>query len=91
MMRNYKDLEIYKPAHSVAVEIHNMTMEKLPSFEMYEVASQIRRSSKSVPRNIMEGFERKQYQQEFVRYLTFALASIDETVEHLRPLWIQNL
>ena len=85
-MQSYKDLEIYQLAHKLAVEIHTMTLE-LPKFEMYEEGSQIRRSAKSVPSNIVEGFSRKRYQQEYVRFLVFAHSSCNETIGHLEILF----
>ena len=48
-MQSYKDLQIYKVSHRLAVEIHKMTLKDLPKFEMYEEAAQIRKSSKSIP------------------------------------------
>ncbi|MBU2102769.1 MAG: four helix bundle protein, partial [Candidatus Omnitrophica bacterium] len=60
-MQSYKDLAIYKIAYQLAVEIHKMTLERLPKFEMFEEGGQIRRSSKSIPATIVEGFGRKQY------------------------------
>lgn len=86
-MQSYKDLEIYKLGHRLAVEVHKMTLSDLPKFEMYEEGSQIRRSSKSIPSNIAEGFGRKKYQQEYIKHLTYALASCDETKEHLELLF----
>ena len=86
-MQSYKDLEIYQLSHKVAIGIHKVTLENLPKFEMYEEGSQIRRSSKSIPATIVEGFGRKQYQQEYIKYLTYALASCDETKEHLELLF----
>ena len=86
-MQSYKDLEIYQLAHELAVEVHAMTLEDLPSFEMYEEGSQIRRSAKAISAVIVEGFGRKLYQQEFIRYLTYAIASCDETKEHLELLF----
>jgi len=86
-MQSYKDLEIYKISHKLAVNIHKMTLEGLPKFEMFEEGSQIRKSSKSICATIVEGFGRKQYPQEFVKYLTYALASADETKEHLGLLF----
>lgn len=83
---SYKDLNIYKLAHQLAVEIHAMSLE-LPKFELYEEGSQIRRSSKSVSSNIVEGFARRRYKNEFVQFLTYALASCDETKEHLEILY----
>ena len=86
-MKSYKDLDVYRLAHELAVTTHKMTLQLLPKFEMFEEGSQIRRSSKAIPSNIVEGFGRKQYQQEFIRFLTYALASSDETKEHLQLLW----
>jgi four helix bundle protein len=83
---NYKDLEIYQIAHKLAVEIHRMSL-TLPSFEVYEEASQIRRSSKGVASCIVEGYGRRRYKNDFIRFLVFAQASIDETREHLDLLY----
>jgi four helix bundle protein len=85
-LQSYKDLEIYRLAKELAVKIHKMTLEDLPKFEMYEEGSQIRRSSKSVVSNIAEGFGRRRYKNEFIQYLTYAVASCDETKAHLEML-----
>ena len=85
-MQNYNDLEIYKLAHKLAIDIHKLSLE-LPKFEMYEEGSQIRRSSKSISANIVEGFGRRSYRQDYVRFLICAHASCDETKEHLEYLY----
>ena len=54
---------------------------------MYEEGSQIRRSSKSVKSNIVEGYGRRNYKNEYIRFITFALASNDETLDHLENLF----
>jgi four helix bundle protein len=64
-----------------------MTIEKLPKFEMYEEGSQIRRSIKSVKSSIVEGYGRMANKQEFLKLLTYASASNDETVDHLETLY----
>ena len=84
---SYRDLEIWKLARHVAIGIHRMTLHELPKFEMYEEASQIRRSAKSIRSNIVEGYGRRRYKQEFIRFLTFAHASCDETIDHLEGLF----
>ena len=84
--KSYKDLDIYKMPRKLAVEIHKMSLE-LPKFEMYEEGSQIRRSSKSIKSNIVEGFGRRRYKQEFIKYLIYSLASCDETTDHLDTLY----
>ena len=84
---NYRDLEIWKLAREAAVGVHRMTLCELPKFEMYEEASQIRRSVKSIRSNIVEGYGRRRYKQEFIRFLVFAHASCDETIDHLKGLF----
>ena len=85
--KSYKDLEIYQLGKKLAVKVHKMTLTELPKFELYEEGSQIRRSSKSIVSNIVEGFGRKRYKNEFVQFLTYALASCDETKAHLEMLY----
>ncbi|MEN8254441.1 MAG: four helix bundle protein [Verrucomicrobiota bacterium] len=84
---NYKDLEIWKLARQSTIEIHKMTLADLPKFELYEVGSQIRRSVKSVRSNIVEGYGRRRYKQDFIRFLTYSHASCDETIDHLETLF----
>ena len=87
MPQSYKDLAIYMLAKESAVKVHKMTLDKLPKFEMYEEGSQIRRSSKSIVSNIVEVFGRRRYKNECVLYLTYAIASCDETKVHLEMLY----
>ncbi len=84
--KSYNDLRIYQLAKDLAVKVHKMTLEELPKFETYETASQIRRSAKSIVSNIVEGFGRRRYKAEFVQFLTYAVASCDETKVHLELL-----
>ena len=83
---SYRSLEIWKVAQQLTAEIQRMSLEALPRHEMYEEGSQIRRSIKSVRSNIVEGYGRRRYKQEFVRFLTDAQASCDETRDHLNIL-----
>ena len=84
---SYKNLEIWQEARSLVIDIHKMTMEKLPRFELYEEGSQIRKSSKSVKSTIVEGYGRRKYQQDYIRFLTYSIASNDETIDHLENLF----
>jgi len=54
---------------------------------MYEEGSQIRRSSKSIRSNIVEGFGRRRYKNDFVRFITYSIASTDESIDHLETLF----
>ena len=86
-VKSYKDLEIYLLSKKLAVRVHKMTLDDLPKFEMFEEGSQIRRSSKSIVSNIVEGYGRRRYKNEFVRFLTYAVGSCDETKTHLEMLY----
>ena len=84
---SYKNLDIWKLARELAVDIHKMTLEQLPKYEMFEIGRQIRRSVKSVKSNIVEGYGRRYYKQDFIRFLIYALASNDESIDHLETLF----
>ena len=84
---DYRDVEIWKLAREIAIAVHRMTLRDLPKFEMFEEGSQIRRSAKSISANIVEGYGRRRYKQEFIRFLVFAHASCGETIEHLEMVF----
>ena len=84
---DYKDLEVWKLARKLAIDVHHMTLNELPKFELFEQGSQIRRSSKSIRANIVEGFGKRRYKMDFIRHLTYALGSARETEDHLLTLW----
>ena len=91
-MNSYKELDIYKLAYRLAIEVYKMTM-ALPKYELYEQGSQIRRSSKSIKDNIAEGFGRRRYKDEFVRFLVFSHSSCDESISQLtmiNELYFEN-
>lgn len=84
---SYRKLEIWQLARDLSIDIHKMTLEKLPKFEMFEEGSQIRRSSKSVRSNIVEGYGRRSYKMDYIKHLLYAQASNDETIDHLETLF----
>jgi len=84
---SYKKLEIWQLAKELVIDIHRMTLEALPKFEMFEEGSQIRKSIKSVKSTIVEGYGRREYKQEFLRFISYSIASNDETLDHLETLF----
>jgi four helix bundle protein len=81
-MKSYRELDIYNDSKRLVIEIHRMSL-TLPKFELYEEGSQIRRSSKAVTALIVEGYGRKRYKAEFIKYLVYLQAECDETIIHL--------
>ena len=81
-IKSYKDLEIYQLSFQLATELHDLSL-KFPKFEIFEEGNQLRKSSKSIPATIAEGWGRRFYKNEFIKFLIYALASCDETLVHL--------
>jgi len=80
-MRTFRDLEVYKKSFRLHIEIHELSM-TFPKFEMYELGSQIRRSSNSVPANIAEGYN-NQHTNIYLEGLNRAVGEARETQHHL--------
>jgi four helix bundle protein len=72
---SYKNLEIWRLARQLVIDIHKMTLSELPKFEMYEEGAQIRRFMESIKSNIVEGYGRRRYPQEYIRYLIYSMSS----------------
>ena len=78
------DLEVYRRAYRVSLEVHRASLE-LPRIEQFALADQLRRSSKSICANLVEGFAKQSRSAaEYRRYLTVAIGSSDET-----QLWLR--
>ncbi len=84
-MNGYRDLDIYYLAKKLAIDVHLYSL-KLPKYELYETGSQIRRATKSILFNIVEGYGRRRYVNEFIRFLIFSQASCDEVAAQLELL-----
>jgi four helix bundle protein len=84
-MKSYKDLDIYNLAFEYAIDVHHLSL-KLPKFELYEQGSQLRRSSKSIKDNIVEGYGRRRYKQDFIKFLVYAHASLLECISQLEMI-----
>ena len=72
-------------AFELALKVHRATL-LLPKFELFEQGGQARRSSKGIKDTIAEGYGRRRYKQEYIRYLTYAQASCDELSSQLDML-----
>ena len=85
MANSYKELEIYSLSLSLFYKIHSLSLQ-LPKYELYELGSQIRRSADSINTNIVEGYGRRRYKADFIKFLVYAHSSNDETLNHLEKL-----
>ena len=73
------DMVVFQKAYHLALEAHRIAR-RFPKHEQYELASQLRRSSKSICANLAEGRARQQGSaNEFRRFVLIALGSADES------------
>jgi len=84
-MPSYKDLEIYRISYELAVKVHKFSL-KLPQYEQWEEGRQVRKSTKGITSCIVEGYGRRKYKADFIKFLTYSHASCDETIVHLNFL-----
>ena len=64
-----KDLDVYKRAYRLAMDIFFLTKE-WPKEERYALTDQIRRSSRSVCTNLREAWAKRRYEAHFISKLT---------------------
>ena len=79
--RTFEDLEAYKKARQFRKGMYAITR-KLPEFEKYELASQIRRAAVSLTNNIAEGHGRFHYLEQ-LKFLFQARGSLQELIDDL--------
>jgi len=76
-----EDLKVYQILFKLALEIHELTL-VFPRFELYELGSQLRRSSNSALANLAEGFDNK-HTNIYLECISRAQAEVRETKHHL--------
>lgn len=81
-MAIYKELDVYKRAYRLALEIHFYSL-TLPSYLQYDLADQIRRASRSIPSGIAEGYSRNQSSKDTSVFLKRAIGSMEEILFNL--------
>ena len=76
-IRSYTDLLVYKQAYRLALAVSKLSR-AFPRQEQYELGSQIRRCSRSVAANIVEGWAKRESVAEFKRHLQIARGECEE-------------
>jgi four helix bundle protein len=76
--RGFEDLDCYKLALQVVREAYDLA-KRLPDYEKYDLARQLRRAASSVTLNIAEGYGRYHY-LDSLRFFYIARGSLSETL-----------
>ena len=93
-IKSYRDLEVYQNSYKASITVLTQIVPKLPKEERYDLADQLRRSVKAIPRLIAEGYGKKHQRRGFERYLTDAMAEANETVvgiSHCRDVYFKHI
>ncbi|HRH49629.1 MAG TPA: four helix bundle protein [Panacibacter sp.] len=86
--KGYKDLECYKKARELRIEIPGL-VKKFPALEKFMLTSQLVRASRAVTANIAEGYGRFTY-ADTKNFFVIARGSVTETMEHLATAFDEN-
>lgn len=76
-MRDFKKHEVWQLAHENVLFIYKIILTKMPASEKYDLTSQIKRATYSIPLNIAEGAGRNT-DKDFASFLDNALGSAQE-------------
>ena len=79
--KGYKDLECYKKAREMRIYVSDLA-KKFPGYEKFLLTAQVVDSSRSVTRNIAEGYGRFTY-ADTKNFFVMARGSVTETMESL--------
>ena len=74
----YHRLDVFKKAYELALEMHRVSS-RFPKSEQYELAQQLRKSTKSIPVNIAEGMGKQESDADVRRFIRIAIGSCDES------------
>lgn len=80
-IKSFEDLDVYQKLVQLHLEVHELTL-TFPKFELYELGSQLRRSSNSGPANLAEGWNNKHINI-YLEGINRALGELRETKHHI--------
>ncbi len=79
----FDKLIVFQKAYDLSLLVHTQSL-SFPQLEQFELASQLRRSSKSICANLAEGMGKQMSAKDILKFLRTAVGSCDET-----RLWLK--
>jgi len=77
MLKSYRELNVWKKADELAFRVYKLT-ETFPKQYLYDLTSQLRRASLSIPTNLAEGCA-SPHTKELLQFINIAHRSLSET------------
>jgi four helix bundle protein len=82
-IRSFYDLDVYQSTYQASITVLTKIIPKLPKEEQFDLANQLRRSVKAVPRLIAEGYSKRHQKKGFQSLLDDAMEESNETIVSL--------
>ena len=93
VIKSYEELDVYQNSYKGMLIVFRKILHTLPKEEKYDLASQLRRSSKAIPRLIAEGHSKRHQRKGFQKYIDDAHAESNETIvsiNQVKDLYASN-
>jgi len=85
-IKSFRDLEVYQNSYKASMVVMTEIVPNLPASEKFDLADQLSRSSKAIPRLIAEGYAKRHQKAGFQKYLDDAMAECNETIVSLEQV-----
>ncbi len=82
MIKSFFDLEVYKEAFQLCLEMEEL-VKSYPASERFLLVDQSIRSARSIPPLIAEGYARREALKDFQKYLRECVGEANEMMSHL--------
>jgi four helix bundle protein len=86
IIKSYEDLEVYQNSYKGMLIVFKKIIPVLPKEEKYDLADQLRRSTKAIPRLLAEGHSKRHQKKGFQKYIDDAHAESNETIVSLNQV-----
>lgn len=80
-LNSFRELRVYQELRSLHLQVNRLSLE-FPKFEMYELGSQVRRSSNSAPALLAEGWGSR-HTNMYIEAINRSKGEVRETQHHL--------
>ena len=82
-VRSFRDLDVYKRLYDAMLVVVTKIIPKLPTEERFGLIDQMRRASMAPMAIIAEGYAKKNYKKDWLKYINDAIGECNEMIVHL--------
>ena len=83
MVSSFQDLDVYKRLYAAMLTVMTKVIVKLPAHEKFDLADQMKRACKAPLAILAEGYAKKHYQKDWIKYINDAMGECNEMMVHL--------